>query len=106
MLSGVGMIMRPSALRIIFGLLLGVLAAFFIGALPLVGPPKAIEQSSAFALRFSPALPGSLAMFRDNRNASSRVAEDVLQKWLVSRRVNSSRAPDDDPTLIDKIAIQ
>jgi hypothetical protein len=51
-------IMRPNALRIIFGLLLGVLAAFFIGALPIVGPPKAMEQSLAFALRFSPALPG------------------------------------------------
>ena len=33
------------------------------------------------------------------------VAEDLLQKWPVSKRVNSSRAPDDDPTLIDKIAI-
>ena len=55
--SGLGVIMRPSALRVIFGLLLGVLAAFFIGALPLASPPKAIEQSSAFALRFSPALP-------------------------------------------------
>ena len=57
-LSGLGVIMRPNALRIIFGLLLGVLAAFFIGALPLMSPPKAMEQSSAFALRFSPALPG------------------------------------------------
>jgi putative SOS response-associated peptidase YedK len=27
--------------------------------------------------------------------------EDVLQKWPVSKRVNSSRAPDDDATLID-----
>jgi hypothetical protein len=36
-------------------LMLGVLAALFIGALPLMGPPK--EQSSAFALRFSPAPP-------------------------------------------------
>jgi hypothetical protein len=58
--SGLGVIMRTTALRIIFGLLLGVLAAFFIGALPLVGPPKAMEQSSAFALRFSPALPGAI----------------------------------------------
>jgi hypothetical protein len=51
---------RPNALRIIFGLLLGVLAAFFIGALPLGSPTKAMEQSSAFALRFSPALPGGI----------------------------------------------
>ena len=32
-------------------------------------------------------------------------AEDVLQRWPVSKRVKSSRAPDDDPTLIDKITI-
>ena len=25
---------------------------------------------------------------------------DVLQRWPVSKRVNSSRAPDDDPSLI------
>jgi hypothetical protein len=28
---------------------------------------------------------------------------DVLQKWPVSKRVNSSRAPDDDPTLIEQL---
>jgi putative SOS response-associated peptidase YedK len=32
-------------------------------------------------------------------------AENVLQKWPVSKRVNSSRAPDDDPTLIDAVSI-
>ena len=32
-------------------------------------------------------------------------AENVLQKWPVSKRVNSSRAPDDDPTLIDQITL-
>jgi len=26
-------------------------------------------------------------------------SDDLLQKWPVSKRVNSSRAPDDDPTL-------
>ena len=30
--------------------------------------------------------------------------EDVLQKWAVSKRVNSSRADGDDATLIEKIA--
>jgi putative SOS response-associated peptidase YedK len=30
-------------------------------------------------------------------------AEDLLERWPVSERVNSSRAPDDDPTLIEKI---
>jgi putative SOS response-associated peptidase YedK len=32
-------------------------------------------------------------------------ADDVLQKWPVSKRVNSSRADGDDATLIDKLAI-
>ena len=27
--------------------------------------------------------------------------EDILQRWPVSKRVNGSRAPDDDPTLIE-----
>jgi hypothetical protein len=31
--------------------------------------------------------------------------EDVLQKWPVSRRVNSSRAADDDAALIDKVEL-
>jgi putative SOS response-associated peptidase YedK len=32
--------------------------------------------------------------------------ENMLQKWPVSKRVNSSRTPDDDdPTLIDKVAV-
>jgi putative SOS response-associated peptidase YedK len=31
-------------------------------------------------------------------------ANDYLQAWPVSRRVNSSRAPGDDPTLIDRVA--
>jgi hypothetical protein len=61
-LSGLGVVMRPDALRIIFGLLLGVLAAFVIGALqPPTAPPKAMEQSSAFALRFSPAQPARIS---------------------------------------------
>jgi putative SOS response-associated peptidase YedK len=32
-------------------------------------------------------------------------AEDLLQRWPVSKRVNSSRAPDDDSTLIDRISV-
>jgi putative SOS response-associated peptidase YedK len=31
-------------------------------------------------------------------------AEDVLQRWPVSKRVNSSKAPADDPTLIERAA--
>jgi len=30
-------------------------------------------------------------------------ANDLLQRWPVSKRVNSSRAPDDDPTLIEAV---
>jgi putative SOS response-associated peptidase YedK len=30
---------------------------------------------------------------------------DLLQKWLVSKRVNSSRASDDDPTLIERVEL-
>jgi hypothetical protein len=31
--------------------------------------------------------------------------EDVLKKWLVSKRVNSSRASDDDATLIERVRL-
>ena len=31
-------------------------------------------------------------------------ANDYLQVWPVSRQVNSSRAPGDDPTLIERVA--
>ena len=31
-------------------------------------------------------------------------ADDYLRVWPVSRRVNSSRAPSDDPNLIEQIA--
>jgi putative SOS response-associated peptidase YedK len=33
-------------------------------------------------------------------------AHDLLQRWPVSKRVNSSRADDDDATLIDKIELK
>jgi hypothetical protein len=39
-------------------------------------------------------------------NRASRrepAANDVLQRWPVSKRVNSSKAPDDDPTLIERV---
>jgi putative SOS response-associated peptidase YedK len=29
--------------------------------------------------------------------------EDALQKWLVSKQVNTSRAPDDDASLIEPL---
>jgi hypothetical protein len=32
-------------------------------------------------------------------------SNDLLQRWPVSQRVNSSKAPVDDPTLIEQIAI-
>ena len=33
-------------------------------------------------------------------------ADDLLQRWPVSKRVNSSKAPADDPTLIDRIDLE
>ena len=33
-------------------------------------------------------------------------AKDVPQRWPVSRRVNSSRAPADDPTLIERVEVK
>ncbi len=33
-------------------------------------------------------------------------ADDLLHRWPVSKRVNSSKAPADDPTLIDRIDLQ
>jgi putative SOS response-associated peptidase YedK len=32
-------------------------------------------------------------------------AKDLLQRWPVSKRLDSSRVPDDDPTLIDRITL-
>jgi len=32
--------------------------------------------------------------------------ENVLQRWPTSKRVNSSRAADDDPRLIDSIPLR
>ena len=32
-------------------------------------------------------------------------ANGVLQRWPVSRRVNSSRAPADDPSLIERVEV-
>jgi hypothetical protein len=64
LLCGLGMVIRPNSLRMFFGLMLGILAAFFIGALaPPAPPPKAMAPSSAFAQRFSPA-PSDWAIIR------------------------------------------
>jgi putative SOS response-associated peptidase YedK len=40
---------------------------------------------------------------RDAAALMKPAAENVLLKWPVSKRVNSSRAPDDDPTLIERL---
>jgi len=32
-------------------------------------------------------------------------SDGYLQAWPVSKRVNSSRAPDDDPALIDRVSV-
>jgi hypothetical protein len=52
--SGFGVIMRPNTLRIIFGLLLGVLAAFFIGALRLWARRKPLSNHRHLLSAFPP----------------------------------------------------
>jgi putative SOS response-associated peptidase YedK len=42
---------------------------------------------------------------KDAKALMKPAGEDVLQKWPVSKRVNSSRTSDEDATLIDPIAI-
>jgi putative SOS response-associated peptidase YedK len=42
---------------------------------------------------------------KDAATLMKPAAESVLQKWPVSKRVNSSRAPDDDPSLIEPTQI-
>ena len=37
------------------------------------------------------------------KEALAPAGEDMLRRWPVSKRVNSSKAPADDPTLIDPI---
>jgi putative SOS response-associated peptidase YedK len=39
---------------------------------------------------------------KDAASLMKPAGEEVLQKWPVSKRVNSSKAPDDDPTLIER----
>jgi hypothetical protein len=36
---------------------------------------------------------------------NSVCADDFLQKWPVSKRVHSSRADENDPTLIEKVEL-
>lgn len=55
--------------------------------------PAILEPES-----FAPWLSGAAGM-----EVLRPAANDVLQKWPVSRRVNSSRTPGDDPTLIDRL---
>ena len=35
----------------------------------------------------------------------SPASDDLMQRWPVSKRVNSSKAPADDPTLIDRVSL-
>ena len=45
------------------------------------------------------------AWLRDGGTAVLKpAANDVLQRWPVSRRINSSKAPTDDATLTEEIA--
>jgi putative SOS response-associated peptidase YedK len=40
---------------------------------------------------------------KDTAALMNLAGENVLQKWPVSKRVNSSRAPDDDASLIERL---
>jgi putative SOS response-associated peptidase YedK len=40
---------------------------------------------------------------RDAAELMKPTGEEVLQKWPVSKRVNSSKAPNDDSTLIERL---
>jgi putative SOS response-associated peptidase YedK len=47
-----------------------------------------------------------VAWLNDGGSALLRpAANDVLQRWPVSKRVNSSRAPADDPTLAERVEV-
>ena len=43
-------------------------------------------------------------MMNDGPTALLKPANEILQRWPVSKRVNSSRARDDDPTLMEPIS--
>jgi len=50
--------------------------------------------------------PGFASWLHDGGPALLKpAANDVLQRWPVSRRVNSSRAPADDPSLIERVEV-
>jgi putative SOS response-associated peptidase YedK len=59
------------------------------GHMPVILEPKNFEQWERGNLTDASAL-------------MKPAAEDLLQKWPVSKRVNSSRTSDDDPTLIER----
>jgi putative SOS response-associated peptidase YedK len=47
----------------------------------------------------------ALAELQNRNELLKPAADNVLQRWPVSKRVNSSRADGDDATLIDKIEL-
>jgi hypothetical protein len=47
-------------IMVIFGVLLGLIAALVIGALPRTAPQKAMALTSAYVTPFAAALPGSM----------------------------------------------
>jgi hypothetical protein len=67
---------------------------------PVHPPTLAVVCSAVLAASGSVALTGAAGL-----ELLKPAANDVLQCWPVSRRVSSSRAPDDDPTLIETVAV-
>jgi hypothetical protein len=69
-----------------------VLLMFALGAIGNSVEAKDFEQWEAGDLKDAVAL-------------MKRAPEDVLEKWPVSKRVNSSKADDNDATLIEKVEL-
>jgi putative SOS response-associated peptidase YedK len=78
---------------------------------PLLSCTMAITEPNAFAAEVHDRMPVLLRREQHEDWLSGKIGkeglvpagEDLLQKWPVSKRVNSSRADDEDATLIDAI---
>jgi putative SOS response-associated peptidase YedK len=73
--------------------------------------PRVITDANEFVAEVHDRMPVVLEPYQFEPWLSGRTgvellkpaANDVLQRWPVSKRVNSSRASDDDATLIDPL---
>jgi hypothetical protein len=77
-----------------------------------VGIPRLSGVFAVLDQRPSPSGPAQImsATHRNGRRAAGAellkpAATDVLQRWPVSKRVSSSKAPADDARLIDRLSL-